>query len=490
MLDDLALQIPTFRFTTNKSTQNSMISRKNPRDFLCLTLAIATAFNFPSTNGFSPKNVNGLHHAAVSTKSTKISPSTAIEYRSETNVLDESAIMIDSHIHVPVALQNLIAPTFEPPVGKDALDMSNIEFVSPARVEAATEKEGAPVIGPFPFAMMLQGSAHFIAEHSGKTAVFHIPGDLIDKPGFGSLIDDIALSWLLGLKIVIVMGCRSGFDGCAMDFEHAHECHNSIRVTDSKMLRQVEEEAGFVRFEVERRLNRSLRKGIMKSMDDVNGNVVGGNFYTTRPYGNIGGRDCKHTGYTSGVHVENIKKALYQNNDIVLLTTIASSNNGELINVNGNHLAASVATELHAHKLIFMSNEGRVVRKKGESEPLQDIPLSFTKSLTDHYNVKVNKAGFAAFEHARQTLEPGAVELLLHLGWASWAVERGVTRAHVVNPGDGALLEELFTRKHGSNTCLFHDNELTDDSNEDFVLSETELSSFFSQAEEQGAHFK
>jgi hypothetical protein len=38
--------------------------------------------------------------------------------------------------------------------------------------------------------------------------------------------------------------------------------------------------------------------------------------------------------------------------------------------------------------------------------------------------------------------------------------KHGVTRAHIVNPTDGALLEELFTSKNGANTCIFHDKEL------------------------------
>lgn len=50
--------------------------------------------------------------------------------------------------------------------------------------------------------------------------------------------------------------------------------------------------------------------------------------------------------------------------------------------------------------------------------------------------------------------------------WASWALDHGVKRAHVVNPADGALLEELFTSKNGVNTCLYHDDEIVEQEDE------------------------
>ena len=402
--------------------------------------------------------------------------------------LDDTAFTVDRGEAPPTLKKQASGKMKVNKATRPQVDPANVEFVSSS--DAYAEMDGNVKSYSdlaYPFAMMLQGSARYIADHAGEIAVFHIPGDLIETAGFPNLVDDISLAWLLGMKIVIVVGCRSDKDGCLYDFEHAHECHNSLRVTDENTMRQVEEEAGFVRFELERRLNKCLRRhcGVMVDSKDApasNGNVVGGNFYTAQPFGLIRGEDYKHTGYTAKVHVENIKKAL-DNNDVVLLTTISSSRTGELVNVNGNHLAATVAKSLEAHKVIYLSNYGKVLRYKGENKSLQDISLSEAQSVLDHYQVQVHKSGFAAFENARQTLEPGAVELLLHLGWACYAVEQGVTRAHVVNPGDGALLEELFTAKHGANTCVFHDDELLEDTEDS--MFESDLDSFLAAAANQ-----
>lgn len=339
----------------------------------------------------------------------------------------------------------------------------------------------------YPFAMMMHQAAPFIAQHAGQTAVFHIPGEILeDEKSSNALFSDMALAYMLGMRLVIVAGCRYSTDTC--DFNNPHACSNSLAVTDAETLRHCEEEAGFLRTEVERKLNRCLRvHGGCISTEDApapEGNVVSGNFYTASRFGRIRDQDFQYTGYTEGVHVKNIERIL-DSNDVVLLTTVGVSPLGELVNVNGYHLTATVAAALNAYKCIYMSNEGTVLRKKDDSdEPIQELSLSFAKSIADYYDVRVHNTGFATFERAHETLEPGAVELLLHLGWAAYALENGVTRAHVVNPGDGALLEELFTSKNGANTCLYHDEE---DQEQADGLFEEDWDAFFTAASRQAA---
>ena len=48
------------------------------------------------------------------------------------------------------------------------------------------------------FVKMFRGSASYIANHRGTSAVYHIPGELLTWEGFPGLMDDIALTWLLG----------------------------------------------------------------------------------------------------------------------------------------------------------------------------------------------------------------------------------------------------------------------------------------------------
>ena len=264
-------------------------------------------------------------------------------------------------------------------------------------------------------------------------------------------------------------------------------------MTDRTTLRAVEEEAGYLRTEMERKLNRCLRahSGTISSDDPraaaPNGNVVSGNFYTAKRFGEIRGEDFQYTGFAAETHTENILQVL-QNDDVVLLSTVGLSPMGELVNVNGYHLAATVAASTNASKLIFLSNQSCLLqllssRNEADSQQpqqsiIQELPMSLAQSIIQHHNVKCHKTGFATFQKAQQSLPPAAVELLLHLGWAAWAVDRGVVRSHIVNPGDGALLEELFTSKNGANTCLFHDRELEHSVNDENIDGDIDLEDF------------
>lgn len=316
----------------------------------------------------------------------------------------------------------------------------------------------------------LRESGRYIADHRDNTAVIHIPGEIIEAQGFSNLLDDIALCWLLGLKIVLVVGGRFKQDchglSCGINFEYGHEYHNSIHVTDDELLRNTQEEAGYVRFEVERMLNKSLRLHAGMGPTNAhapapNGNVVSGNFYTASQFGVVKGLDYKSTGYPKHVHVEKIQKIL-SDNDIVLLTSIGTSRMGELVNVNSNHLAAFVAASLRASKVIYLSTVGTVLRSTTTQKRMLDIPLSCSKSLTEYHGIQVHDAGFVSFDKAQETLDPFTVEKLLNLGWSNWSLEKGVKRAHVVGPSDGALLEELFTSMDGANTCVRQENDSQD----------------------------
>lgn len=344
------------------------------------------------------------------------------------------------------------APTLQDPA---ALEIEDSTAYEPTTMQMDELEKS----GHYPVSIMMQDCAPFIAAHAGETVVFHLPGDLLeDSEKSKSLLGDIVIAYLLGMKIVIVVGTRADSDGCSLDFSRPHECQNSLKVVNEESLRHLEEEAGYLRTEIERKSNRCMH---MQGSMHVEGNIVSGNFYTARRYGRIRGQDFQYAGYVGEVHTDNIEKVL-RDNDIVLLSTVGLCSWGDLVNVNGYHLAASVASSLKAYKLVYMANEGSIFHKKGggPDDIVQELPLSFAEEILDFHNIKVHSKGFAHFDEARGYLDPRGVELLLHLGWASWALEHGVKRAHIVNPTDGGLLEELFTTKNGANTCLFNDDEL------------------------------
>jgi len=134
---------------------------------------------------------------------------------------------------------------------------------------------------PPDFVSMFRGSANYIANHRNTIVVYHIPGELLASDSFPELMDDIALTWLLGMKPVIVAGCRKQIDDKMkkrrreikqqqagtieqrdasvssslegeqekqqdQDQDQPRQYDGSIRVTDYDALRIVKEEAGYL----------------------------------------------------------------------------------------------------------------------------------------------------------------------------------------------------------------------------------------------------
>jgi len=336
-----------------------------------------------------------------------------------------------------------------------------------AATTATAEVEAPPPEIPA-FVKMFRGSANYIANHRGTTAVYHIPGDLLEWDGINDLIDDIALTWLLGMKLVIVIGCRHQIDA-RLDHKNIDPIrHSSIRVTDAETLRIVKEEAGFVRFEVERQLARSLRVVKSAHEDEFSGNVVSGNFYSAQPFGVIDGVDYMYTGFPRRIEVDKIRQ-VHQANDIVLLTTLGVSPSGEIFNVNSESLAATAAGSLGASKIVYFTVRGTAFRNKETGKIIQNLRVTDARNLLQHYRVKIHAKGFATvdetgideIEENRPSRDdmiqsPAMVETLLKAGWAVSALDRGVKRAHILAPTNGALLQELYTRD-GSGTLISRD---------------------------------
>jgi len=272
----------------------------------------------------------------------------------------------------------------------------------------------------YPVATMMQGSAGFIMQHHGQTAVVHIPGELVEDPTrIDSVLNDLSLAWLLGLKVVVVLGGKG----------------------DDAPLQM-----GYWRTEMERKLQKSLHHHHHHRPDDIDEGYVlsSSNYYAIQSNGDV------------KINQEALRNAL-KNNDVVLLSSLGYKS-GELAHIEGPHLAARIAASLEAHKLIFLSKEGSILVEEGPTPTrIQEVSLSACYTLLDHHHIKIYSAGWTSFSD-----ETHPNELLWHLAWSAWALENGVRRAHVINPGDGAILEELFTSKNGLNTCLFHDDDEVD----------------------------
>jgi len=327
-------------------------------------------------------------------------------------------------------------------------DTKNLVIVPQAHKSAAAE-EGAPQGSAAEknfFVDIFRGSAAYIASHRDSTMVFHIPAELLEWEGFGGLVDDLALAWLLGIKLVIVVGCRSLVDRQLEALGIAAKVSDGRRVTDRDTLEVVKMQAGYARFEVERMLARALSHGC--SRNDASGcvfekaNVVSGNFYTAQPVGVLDGTDFEYSGILRRVDTDKVHQA-HSNSDVVLLTNLGVSPSGEHFNMISESLAADVAGSIQASKIFYFTSEDIVLRDSTD-RAVPSLQLSEAREMLRHRQYALEQHRFRS-GHG-QDLAPIERETVEKIGWSVAALEKGVPRAHLVCPRDGSLLQELYTR--------------------------------------------
>ena len=379
----------------------------------------------------------------------------------------------------------------------DPQDLDLVQMCQPAEFDPASpifsskdsnvDVETCLLPTEYPFVSLLRDSSPYIVNHRDSTIVYHIPGELIsDVARINSVIDDIALTWLFGMRIVICVGCRNQVL-TRLERKYGSSTNNGndfglssklgVRVTDTEKLRIIEEEAGFCRFEVERLLNRCLKH---KGADC---NVVSGAFVTAKEFGIVDGVDYQNAGYPVTLQTDRIAK-FHSRNDVVLLTPLGFTKEGDAINIHSEAMAAFTAGALKASKLVYISSSPMILRGSTDGhQRIQMIQRSNAMKILSHHGLDVHtKTGFPRWRenlYMGDDLDKDQQAMLLKMGWSTYALDRGVERAHIIDCEDGALLDELFTARRGYGTCISHDDYEAphkDDTNDDLSVADGLLS--------------
>lgn len=171
--------------------------------------------------------------------------------------------------------------------------------------------------------------------------------------------------------------------------------------------------------------------------------------------GVIDGVDYYFTGFPRKVETKKITQVL-DAHDVVLLTSLGTSPSGEIFNVNTEHLASYIAGSLEASKVVFFTVQGSAFIENENNKLVQNLRVSDARNVLKHNDITMNKSkGFSSFK-PDSNMSSEAREAFVKLGWCVSSLERGVKRAHIISPINGALLQELYTRD-GSGTLISRD---------------------------------
>jgi amino-acid N-acetyltransferase len=285
---------------------------------------------------------------------------------------------------------------------------------------------------PIEFVQWLRSVAPYIHAFRGKTFVVAFPGELVSAGALPVLAHDLSLLNALDINVVIVHGSRPQVAEQLALRNVEGRFHNGLRITDPAALECAKEAAGELRLDIEAAFSQGLPN---TPMAHAAIRIISGNFVTARPLGVIGGVDHEHTGMVRKIAAETIHGIL-GNDSLVLMSPLGFSPTGEVFNLTMEDVAVNAAIELHADKLIFIT----------ETPMMQDAAGVEIRELSSHQAEAVLQAGF---------LPP---DISFYLQHAIKACNSGVPRAHIVPFAmDGSALLELFTHD-GVGTMISHEN--------------------------------
>ena len=206
---------------------------------------------------------------------------------------------------------------------------------------------------------VFRAMAPYIAVHRNSVVVIHIPGEVLESELVDDILHDIILLKTLGVKPVLVAGCRPQVRKRLETFGIRSFFVKGNRVCDEETLAHCQSVAGHVRVEIESKLSRGLLNApIGTGVGSVS--VVSGNLVRAIPYGVRGGIDYKLTGVVQKVEAKRILSLLDQG-DIVLLGHLGYSQSALVFHCRSEEVAVKAAIDLHAEKLVFFHNGESVI---------------------------------------------------------------------------------------------------------------------------------
>ncbi len=320
--------------------------------------------------------------------------------------------------------------------------------------------------------------APYIHAFRDSTIVVAIPGELVAAGGLNALVQDLAMLGALGMKIVVVNGCRPQIDeqmklrGVEPRFSHRR------RQTDQVALECAKEAAGEIRLDMEAAFSQGLPN---TPMAHSSVRVVSGNYLQARPMGIVDGVDFQYTGNVRRVDAQAIRAAL-DTGSVVLLSNIGFSPTGEAFNLQMEDVAAATAVALGADKLVYLmetdglvDEHGRVLTEVSEAQVeatlAHDVPeptrLYLETSLAACRG-GVPRTHLLPYEVDGQVL----LEFFLHDGIGTMLVPESLEALRVAGPEDVQGILALIRPLEEAGTLVKRDRALIESEIENFSVIE------------------
>lgn len=230
-------------------------------------------------------------------------------------------------------------------------------------------------------AEVLTQALPYIKKYSGKIVVIKYGGNaMINEQLKQQVMEDIALLWLIGVKVVLVHGGGPEISETMKRLGKQAQFVNGLRVTDK-------ETVDIVQMVLAGKVNKTLvnllqmKGGHAVGLSGIDGGII----EATMKDEALG-----YVGRITRIRTQPITDLL-EKNYIPVISTVASDRQGNTYNINGDTAAAYIAGALNAVRLIMMTDIAGILRDKDDPSTL--IPALTAKEAKKLFDEGVISGG-------------------------------------------------------------------------------------------------
>ena len=230
-------------------------------------------------------------------------------------------------------------------------------------------------------AEVLTQALPYIKKYSGKIVVIKYGGNaMVNEQLKQQVMEDIALLWLIGVKVVLVHGGGPEISETMKRLGKQAQFVNGLRVTDK-------ETVDIVQMVLAGKVNKTLvnllqmKGGHAVGLSGIDGGII----EATMKDEALG-----YVGKITRIRTQPITDLL-EKNYIPVISTVASDRQGNTYNINGDTAAANIAGALNAERLIMMTDIAGILRDKDDPSTL--IPALTVKEAKKLFDEGVISGG-------------------------------------------------------------------------------------------------
>ena len=221
-------------------------------------------------------------------------------------------------------------------------------------------------------AEVLTQALPYIKRYSGKIVAIKYGGNaMIDETLKEQVMEDIALLWLIGVKVVLIHGGGPEINDLMKKLGKVPQFVDGLRVTDK-------ETVDIVQMVLAGKVNKSLvtliqtKGGHAVGVSGIDGGIIEAKVKDER---------LGYVGEITKIRPQPITDLL-EKHYIPVISTVASDREGNVYNINGDTAAARIAGALGAERLIMMTDVAGILRDcKDPSTLIPEITVAEAKQL-------------------------------------------------------------------------------------------------------------